>query len=256
MTGASVEGLGIVVADNQQSFSVPMADLYAVWLRATLPEREERLSELVAARRAELAALLARAEHRRVHGDRSRVYPQIRTRDWVLRRSPAFGIGALVMDELEGELVICYAWEGEEELSLVTEAELRALRLSPEALAELALANLHAECEAFELVPSAEEREKRITAESGHAAERLLLALGEEDLPGLDTLVFALPERGELCVGRQDSGLSELMQHVDERHAGAAEPLSRQLFAIENHRLAPWSPEESRSTEEARSSGE
>ncbi len=229
IAGISGEGMGVVIADESLEFALPMADLYTLWLRAALSERDARMAELVAARRRELRQLFSRTHYHATQGDRRRIYPQIRMREWVDRQSPAFGIGAIVTHELEGDLVVCYVWGGEEELSLINEAELRALGLSREELADLALSNLNAECEAFDLVPSEEEQAEFVAAEGRHAAEQVLLALAEE-VPGLDQLVFALPERGELHVASRGKRLNELMRHVEESHAGAEEPLpNRQL---------------------------
>ena len=234
LIGPTQEGFGAVVRVDRQELAVPLGE---VFLREkAFPEAfDDTVSRLVVELREHLAATGDLLFDEAVEA----VLPQIRAEDWIRDNSPAFGDGSLVREEIFESLALCFVIDEGDSMVFVTQGHLRSWGIDLPSLKNLALANLRrlAESEGGLPEPSAQESEACVLKSGdGYDAARVLLAL-DRSVEDVDGLVFAIPDRDTLLVGRKSEGLAQLMAAVDEEYASAEHPISPRVFEVRERRL-------------------
>ncbi|MCB9917468.1 MAG: DUF1444 family protein [Planctomycetes bacterium] len=232
--GPTREGFGAVLRVERQELAVPMGE---VFLREkafpdSFPATVDRLVT-------ELRDHLASTQDLLFDEAIDRVLPQIRSEDWIRGNSPAFGPGALVRRKLFEGLDLAFVIDEGDSMVFVTEGHLRAWGIDALALENLSMNNLRRLAATEETLPVLGQDDGDahvIESGDGYDAARVLLAL-ERGVDAVDGLVFAMPDRDKLVVGRKGPGLSRLMQSVDEAFETAEHPISPRVFEIKDHKL-------------------
>jgi uncharacterized protein YtpQ (UPF0354 family) len=248
--GLTAEGFGMVLSVDRQQIQVPLGE---VFLRErafpdAFPQTVDRLVE-------EIRAHLAAIDDLPFDAAVNRILPQVRSQEWLRSHSPAFGPGRVITTPLHEDLVTCYVLDEEDSMLFVTEGHLAAWGTRAEDVANLAMTNLRrlAEQEGGLPLPAPDDATLHLLhTGDGYDATRVLLALDESALEATRGLVFAMPDRDTLVVGRKSGDVVQLMQEVEAEYASSEHPISPRLFEVRDAGLAPVSGPEEASDRAAR----
>jgi hypothetical protein len=240
VVGLSLEGYGVQLSAGEELFELPLGRLRNAVLRASPELREREFAERSDLLLSELGALWLELRELDCRSGRASSY---------FRRSPRRpGSKSRVRSSAWGS---SYAspcskvWKSSSSLDdgetrrHVTEGHRLRLELSVDEMGELAVEHLHRRAGLEDALPGAHEDERVLATGDGYDATRVLLALQAEDLDQAGDLIFALPDRDALHIGRRADDLSGLMQHVEDAHREGKHPISPQLFRVEGQQLRP-----------------
>ena len=233
IVGPTPEGFGAVFRVDRQELAVPLGELF-LRSRAFPSAFDEQVGRYIRELRDHLVAIDDLPFDEVV----ARVLPQIRSAEWIRANSPAFGPGRVLVEPLVDDLVCALVIDEPDAMTFVTEGHLDAWGCGERNLRNLALGNLKllAEEEGGIPVPAVGEAEPKVLhTGDGYDAARVLLA--PETLEGVEGLVFGIPDRDTLVVGRRDSNLSRLMGAVEGEFKESEHPISAGLFAVEGGEL-------------------
>jgi uncharacterized protein YtpQ (UPF0354 family) len=239
VVGLSLEGYGVQLSAGEELFELPLGRLRNAVLRASPELREREFAERSDLLLSELRALWLELRELDVAQAREQLLPQIAASAWVEESSPEFGLGQLVRQPLFEGMEILFVLDDGETRRHVTEGHRLRLELSVDEMGELAVEHLHRRAGLEDALPGAHEDERVLATGDGYDATRVLLALQAEDLDQAGDLIFALPDRDALHIGRRADDLSGLMQHVEDAHREGKHPISPQLFRVEGQQLRP-----------------
>lgn len=233
VVGPTRQGFGAVLRIERQELAVPLGE---VFLREkafpdSFPATIDRLV-------LELREHLASTQDLLFDEAIDALLPQIRSEAWIRGNSPAFGPGSLVREDLFEGLCLCFVIDEGDSMVFVTEGHLRAWGIDVAGVKNLALANLRRLAASTEarLETSEDEGTRIVSSGDGYDAARVLLAL-ERGVDQVEGLVFAMPDRDTLVVGRKEAGLSKLMAAVDDEFTKSEHPISPDVFEIRNAKL-------------------
>lgn len=234
IVGPTREGFGAVLRVERQEIAVPLGEVFL---------REKAFPDSFAATVDRLVGEIR--EHLASTSDLlfdeaiDILLPQIRSEDWIRGNSPAFGPGSLVREELLEGLCLCFVLDEGDSMVFLTEGHLRAWGIDTAAVKNLAMTNLRRlASSSSELgLESGAAATQIVSQGDGYDAARMLLAL-ERDVDDVGGLVFAVPDRDTLVVGRKDTGLAQLMSAVDDEFERSEHPISPDLYEIRDRRLA------------------
>lgn len=234
VVGPTQQGFGAVLRVDRQEIAVPLGE---VFLREkAFPDAFDATVSRLAT---EIRDHLASTQDLLFDEVVDCVLPQIRAEEWIRSNSPAFGPGSLIRVDIFEELSLCFVLDEEDSMVFVTQGHLSAWGIDVAALENLAMNNLRRLAARDGGLPGLEMTEGAshvVRSGDGYDAARMLLALdrGVEDVDGL---VFAVPDRDTLVIGRKGTKLSQLMADVDARFERGAHPISRELFEVQDRKL-------------------
>ena len=225
------EAGAVVIAVRGQEVPVPLDNLYRHFLRdpASLRDLARQLLDEI-----EEVGLEQPTDHS-FADVAMRLLPQIRSRDWLAARAPAFGDSAIVHRELGPDLVLCYVIDDPWSMVFVCRAHLGQWSRTEEDLFHLANQNLRRLSLADVPMPDTEDGPVRIQSGDGYDAARVLLL----DPERAADLLIAMPSVDSLLLGQpedRDQLISMLM-----REDGASPIVSDLLYRMEEEGLVPLS---------------
>jgi uncharacterized protein YtpQ (UPF0354 family) len=179
--------------------------------------------------------------------NRDRIVPVLKPRAWLAAAEQTLGgpgaDGMPAWDPLGTELCVVYAEDRPASVRILSEAQVRGLGLSREALRALAGRNLGT------VVPELHIRggDGVYLIEAGGVYESSLVfwaGLVSDRLKVKGQPVVAVPARDVLLVtGSEDAkGLARVREHAAQALAGSAYPLTASLYVRRGQRLEPFTP--------------
>lgn len=231
--GLTCDGAKLVLRFRHQELALPLSDF--LLLERALPgsfsDSLKRVFE-------QLPMFLSRVDDLLFDEAIPLLLPQIRSKQWILENSPSLGCGRVLTKELLDDLVICYVLDGPESMIFISDGHLRSWGCRPAYIHNLAMSNLKTLAGTNGGLPLIDPRQagaRILHSNDGYDAARLLLAL-EPNMEEED-LVFAVPDRDLLIVGKKSDNLAELMKDVGHEYASSRHPISPCLFRVRSSRL-------------------
>ena len=224
------ESGAIVVAVHGQEVPVPLDNLYRHFVQDPkgLPSLARQLLEEI-----EEVGLERPTDHPFAEVA-MRILPQIRSREWLLERAPAFGDAALVHRDLGPDLVLCYVIDDPWSMVFACQAHLKFWGRSEEDVFHLANQNLRRMSLEDVPMPSRTGGPVRIQSGDGYDAARVLLL----DPDHVDGLLIAMPSGDSLFLGQQDDR-DQMISMLMREDAPRAPLVSDLLYRLQGQELVP-----------------
>lgn len=237
LVGLTSEGFGAVLRVERQEIPVPLGE---VFLRerafpSAFPHTVDRLVN-------EVRAYLAAVDDLPFDEAVQAVLPQVRSMEWVRHNSPAFGPGRILTTPLLDDLATLYVIDEPGSMVFVTEGHLEAWGTRGDFIENIAKSNLRRlaeEAGSFPIPDAGEDEPCVLHTGDGYDAARILLAMDESRVDDVKGLVFGIPDRDTLVVGRKDSDLVSLMGEVGDEFGRGDHPISPRLFEVGDRALQP-----------------
>lgn len=227
--GVAASGPVAIVEARGQETPVPLQHAYERWL--AFPDSIEAIADTLLERYVR-DALDDPRDH--LFADcADTILPQIRTREWLFARGPAFGDAAIAHRPLGDDLVVCYVIDDPWCMVFVTQAHLRQWGRREEDLYHLATRNLHILAGGEQVLEGDESEPLLLRSDDGYGAARLLLL----DLGRVEGRLVAVPDRDELWIGPRGRFSRRLAARAARAAAAAAHPVSPHLYAVRGGEL-------------------
>lgn len=226
--GLTRDGLKLALRFRHQELALPVSEF--VLLERAYPNE---FSDCIATVFEQLPSFLSRVDDLLFDEAIPLLLPQLRSQQWLLRNSPSLGSGRVLTEELLDDLVVCYVIDAAESMIFVTDGHLASWGCRPAHVHNLAMSNLRELAESEGGLPSIDrelEGPQILRGSNGYNAARLLLALDGSSV--VENLVFAVPDRDLLIVGKKGDNLAKLMKEVGHEYASSSHPVSPCLYRV------------------------